>query len=186
MGYVRALYNSKFPTLAYQSTYFAWAVYGFNSGHFPSTISKQNLLFWIILAVIPTRPTAHSFRSLYHLVLQFYQAQHLSLITFVDQATSGRLTGIWFIPIVIRRVSLPPHFGPSKHQSWHSFGWYDNWICLWHLSTPTMMANPFPSFFSQLKYSGWVLSTTKCFFPDLGDSITGTALLIVGVHDTLE
>jgi hypothetical protein len=93
-GSVCALYNSKFPTLAYQSTHFAWVVYGFNSGHFPSTISKQNLLFWIILVVIPMRPTAHSFRSLYHLVLQFYQAQHLSLITFVDQATNGRLTGI--------------------------------------------------------------------------------------------
>ncbi len=100
--------------------------------------------FW---CVIPTRPTAHSFRSLYHLALQFYPAQHLSLITLVGQAINSRLMGIWFIPIVIRRVSLPLHFGPSKHQSWRRFGWYDNWICLWHLSTPTMMADPFPSFF---------------------------------------
>jgi hypothetical protein len=44
--------------------------------------------------VIPTRPTVHPFRSLYHLVLQFYPAQHPSLITFVDRVTNGRLMGI--------------------------------------------------------------------------------------------
>ncbi len=51
-GSVCALYNSEFPT-AYQSTHFAWAVYGFNSGYLPSTISKHNLLFWVILACDP-------------------------------------------------------------------------------------------------------------------------------------
>jgi hypothetical protein len=52
-GSVRALYDSKFLPLAYQSTHFTWAVYGFNSGHFPSTISKRNLPFRVILACDP-------------------------------------------------------------------------------------------------------------------------------------
>jgi hypothetical protein len=54
---------------------------------FPNEIFRFGS-FW---HVIPTRPTAHSFRSLYHLVLRFYPVQHLSLITFVDWVT---LTGI--------------------------------------------------------------------------------------------
>jgi hypothetical protein len=49
-GSVPALYNSEIPALTYQSTHFTWAVYGFNSGCFPTTISKWNLPFWVFLA----------------------------------------------------------------------------------------------------------------------------------------
>jgi hypothetical protein len=39
---------------------------------------------------------------------------------------------------------------------------------------------------SQLKFSGWVISTLKCLFPNYGDSIIGTASIIVGVHDSTQ
>jgi hypothetical protein len=41
-------------------------------------------------------------------------------------------------------------------------------------------------FMSLLKSSGWVLSTTKCLFPDFGNSIIGTTSVIVGVHDSTQ
>ena len=41
-------------------------------------------------------------------------------------------------------------------------------------------------FMSPLKTSGWVLSTTKCLFPDFGNSITGTTPVIVGVHGSTQ
>jgi hypothetical protein len=47
------LYNSEFPALAYSVTRFRWAVYGFNSGHFMSTIKARNLPFSIVLACDP-------------------------------------------------------------------------------------------------------------------------------------
>jgi hypothetical protein len=62
-GSVRALYNSKFPTLAYQSTQFTWAVYGFNSGHVPSTISKRNHPFWVILECDPYKANRALFQE---------------------------------------------------------------------------------------------------------------------------
>jgi hypothetical protein len=45
---------------------------------------------------------------------------------------------------------------------------------------------PVSKFIFQLKSSGWILFMTKCFFPDFGDSITGTASLIVGVHNSTQ
>ena len=50
---VRALYNDEFPALAYRVMNFSWAVYGFNSGHFLSTISKRNLPFSVVLVCDP-------------------------------------------------------------------------------------------------------------------------------------
>ena len=49
----RSLYNSDVLALAYRASHFIWAMYGFNSGHFSSTIIKQNLLFQVILACDP-------------------------------------------------------------------------------------------------------------------------------------
>jgi hypothetical protein len=50
---IRGLYNNKFPALAYRVTNFLWVVYGFDSGHFFSTISKRNLPFSVVLACDP-------------------------------------------------------------------------------------------------------------------------------------
>jgi hypothetical protein len=41
-------------------------------------------------------------------------------------------------------------------------------------------------FTSHLKSCGWVLSTTKCTFPDLGDSVVGISSIIVGIHDSTQ
>jgi hypothetical protein len=37
-------------------------------------------------------------------------------------------------------------------------------------------------FVTQLSSSGWVISSTKCAFPDYGDSVIGTRTIVVGVH----
>jgi hypothetical protein len=51
---------------------------------------------------------------------------------------------------------------------------------------PNHDGQPVSKFFFSTQVFSWVLSTTKCFFPDFGNSITGTALLIVGVHDSTQ
>jgi hypothetical protein len=50
---IRALYNSDCPALAYRAMAFTWAIYGFNTGHFFSTILKRNLPFQTVLACDP-------------------------------------------------------------------------------------------------------------------------------------
>ena len=49
----RRNYNAEFPALAYCATMFSWAIYGFNSGHFVSTIEGRNLPFRIVLGCDP-------------------------------------------------------------------------------------------------------------------------------------
>jgi hypothetical protein len=49
----RKLYNSEYPVFAFRASHFVWVVYAFNSGHFASTISKQNLPFSVLLACDP-------------------------------------------------------------------------------------------------------------------------------------
>jgi hypothetical protein len=50
---IRTLCNLEIPALAYWATHFIWAIYGFNSGHFSSNTSKQNLPFHVVLACDP-------------------------------------------------------------------------------------------------------------------------------------
>ncbi len=47
---LRVLYNSELLVIADSASHFPWAVYGFNSGHFVSTIKQRKLPFLIILA----------------------------------------------------------------------------------------------------------------------------------------
>ncbi len=61
---IRALYNSDCPALAYRAMAFTWAIYGFNTGHFFSTISKCNLPFQTVLARNPYESNRALFREL--------------------------------------------------------------------------------------------------------------------------
>jgi hypothetical protein len=60
---IRALYNSDCPALAYRAMRFTWAIYGFNTGHFFSTISKRNLPFQTVLACDPYESNRALFRG---------------------------------------------------------------------------------------------------------------------------
>jgi hypothetical protein len=60
----RVLYNSELSVMAYSASHFPWAVYGFNLGHFISTIEQRNFPFSIGLAC---NPYAHGHgRALLH------------------------------------------------------------------------------------------------------------------------
>jgi hypothetical protein len=37
-------------------------------------------------------------------------------------------------------------------------------------------------FVTQLSKSGWVISSTSCYYPNYGDLVTGSTTIIVGVH----
>jgi hypothetical protein len=53
LGSSRTNYNADIPALAYRATTFSWALYGFNSGHFASTVEKRNLPIQVVLACDP-------------------------------------------------------------------------------------------------------------------------------------
>ncbi len=90
---IRGLYNTEFPALAYHATHFSWAIYGFNSGHFVSTILKQKLPFVPFWHAIPTNMVAHYSVSSCT-ARQFYPVQHPSLTISVVWVCKGPLMGI--------------------------------------------------------------------------------------------
>jgi hypothetical protein len=63
---ISGLYNAEFPALAYRATHFSWAIYGFNSGHFVSTILKRNLPFCVLLACDPYKYGCALFSEFVH------------------------------------------------------------------------------------------------------------------------
>ncbi len=185
-GSVRALYNSEFPTLAYQSMHFTWAVYGFNSGHFPSTISKQNLPCWVILACDPYEAN----RALFQEFVQSCPPVLPSTASLLNHICG--LGNQWPIDGYLIHSH---HYQTSKPTSTVWAIQASIVAQLWMIQQlnlfvafvhPDHDGQPISKFISQLKSSGWVLSMTKCFFPDFSNSIIGTALLIVGVHDSTQ
>jgi hypothetical protein len=53
LGSSQCLYNSELTWTANMLTHFDWAIYGFNSRHFVSVISKRGMLFCVVLACDP-------------------------------------------------------------------------------------------------------------------------------------
>ena len=156
-------------------------MYSFNSGHFVSTILKRNLPFDIILAC---NPHAHG-RALFDefttcpCILPSASAllDHIRgsgdqslidgyLIHSHRYQTSEPTTAFWAIQTsiviqlqAIRRLRVFIAFVHPDHDS-----------------------RSVSKFVTQLDRSGWIISSTKCSFPDYGDSVIGTATIIVGVH----
>ena len=164
---------------------FSWAVYGFNSGHFLSTISKRNLPFSVVLVCDPFqygRALFHEFSACptvlpsagalldhihasgeqvpldgYLVHSHCYQTNEpVTPFCGIQASIVIQLRLIWKLNLFIAFVHLD-HNGRSVLK-----------------------------FVKQLTSSGWVLSQTTCLFPDFGNLVIGNASKIVGVHDSTQ
>ncbi len=180
-----SLYNSDVPALAYRASHIMWAWYGFNSGHFISTILKRNLLFHIVLACDPYK----SNRALFH---EFTSCQ-----TILPSASA-----------LLDHVRALGDQGPIDGYVIHSHRYQNSkpatafWslqgsivaqlriICRLNLIVafvhPDHDGRSVAKFMKTLTSLGWVISSTKISFPDLGDSIVGTTTVLIGVHDSTQ
>ncbi len=182
---IHGLYNAEFPVLAYRATHFSWAFYGFNSGHFVSTISKWNLAFCVLLACNPYEYGRALFSEFVHCPTVLPSAASLLdhirgsgeqgpidgyLIHSHHYQTNEPTSAFWAIQasIVLQLLTI------QKLNLFVAFVHPDHDGC------------SVTKFVSQLKSSGWVVSTLKCLFPDYGDSIIRTVTINVGVHDSTQ
>ncbi len=164
---------------------FSWAVYGFNSGHFVPMIEKRNLPFRIVLACDPFEYGRSLFGEFAECPIVLPSAASL-LDHIRGSGDQGHIDGylihshryrsskptlaFWGIQAsivrqlrVIRSLNLLVAFVHPGHDS-HSVS----------------------KFVSQLKPDGWIMSTTMCSFPTLGDSVTGSVSVIIGVHNSTQ
>ena len=178
-------YITKFSALTYCTTHFSWVVYGFNLGHFTSTISKRNLPFRVILAWDPYN-YGHALFS------EFVQCP---TVLPSDASLLDHIRGLDEQGPIDGYLIYSHHYKTSDPTSVYLAIQASIVLQLWSIWRLKLFVAfvhrdhdgcSISEFVSQLKSSGWVISTMKCLFPDFVDSIIGTASIIVGVHDSTQ
>ena len=175
------MYNLEFPVLAFRVACFSWAIYSFNSGHFASTISTRNLLFAVSLAC---NPYAYG-RALFaeFTGCQFILPSAAALLDHICGSGEPGLINGYLIHSHCYQTSEPTHAFWSIQASIVT-----QMQIIWKLCLFVAFVHPdhdgrsIAKFITQLSHSGWVISSTKCYFPDYGDSVVGTTTIVVGVH----
>ena len=175
------MYNSEFPALAYCVAWFSWAIYSFNSGHFASTILTRNLPFAVTLAC---DPYAYG-RALF---TEFTGCRCIlpSAAALLDHIRGSGEPGLidgYLTHSHRYQTSDPTHAFWSIQASivtqMQLIRKLRLFVAFVH---PDHDGRSVAKFIAQLSHSGWVISSTKCHFPNHGDSVIGTTTIIVGVH----
>jgi hypothetical protein len=182
----RALYNSDITRTAGMIAHFDWAVYGFYSGHFLTTISEKGMPFRIVLACDPYSNGRALFRTMTPCTHIFDGASAL-LDHIRSSGINSKLTGylihshrysgsettsqFWDLQSqivaqlrIIRALSIVVAFVHPDHDN-------------------RAVSN---SFAKKLTADGWLVNDTQISFPDHGDSVVGQCRLIVAVHSNSE
>jgi hypothetical protein len=184
---IRSLYNSDLTAAARSLSRFDWAVYGFNCGHFISSIRLLGLPFAIVLA---SDDYAHS-RSLFTelsactgpilngctLLLDHIQTSKITskLSGYVIHSkrftTTEPTSRFWQLQAAIvkelrlvRSLSLVVAFVHPEHDS-HAVS---------------------HQFITRVKSDGWLVSNRQVSFTEFGDSVADSCRLIVAVHPHTE
>jgi hypothetical protein len=179
--YIHPMYNSEFPALAFCMACFNWAVYLFNSGHFASTISMRNLPFDISL-------TCNPYAYVRALFIEFTKRRCIlpsaaALLDHICKSGDQSLLNGYLIHSHRYQASEPTTAFWSLEASIVA-----QLQAIWKLRMFVAFVHPdndsrsVSKFVTQLFNSGWVISSTKCSFPDYGDSVVGTMTIVVGVH----
>jgi hypothetical protein len=165
--------------------HFLWAIYGFNLGHFLSTVSKRNLPFQVMLACNPYE----SNRSLFH------EFVGCPLVLPSATALLNHIRGLGDQGLIDGYLIHSHRYQNSEPAMafWTIQASIVVQLCIiWKLNVYVAFVHPdhdgrtITKFMSLLKSSSWLLSTTKCLFPDFGNSIIGTMSVMVGVHDSTQ
>jgi hypothetical protein len=179
----RALLNDEFPYYAQQVLQFSWAVYSFHGGHFASTIQSWNLPFQVRLA-------CNLHESSQSLFQEFISCRHIfsSATDLLNHIHASGDTSVFHGYLI-----HSPRFQTSKTTT--TFWQIQATIILQlrlmqSLSIIIAMIHPdhnggsMKTFSLNLKSTGWVLSSTDVFYPDLGDTIAGSCCLIIAIHSS--
>ena len=182
----KVLYNADIPAAARRLLQFDWAVYGFNSGHFVSTIRSRNLPFNIVLASDPYAASRALFKEfapdcdtilngaaelLDHIRGSGRSSViHGYLIHSHRYPTSAPTKKFWEIQaaivIQLRRLRSLSIFVAVIHPD--------------HDGRAVELLR------SKLKADGWILSLTNSSFTEFGDSVAGDCRLLIGVHSATD
>ena len=176
----KCLYNSDITRTTGMLARFTWAIYGFNSGQFLTSINDGGLPFKIVLACDPYVNGRALFRELTDCptvidgasaLLDHIRASGITSPLSGYMSSTEPTTRFWDIQSnivrqlhIIRSLSLVVAFVHPDHDG-------------------RSMSN---AFVKRLSADGWIFHDTSVEYSVYGDTIPGTSRLIVGVHSNTE
>jgi hypothetical protein len=156
-------------------------MYLFNSGHFASTISKRNLPFDVLLACDPYAYGRALFNKFTGCRCIFPSAA--ALLDHIHGSGDQSLLNGYLIHSHCYQTSEPTNAFWSRQASIVAqFQAIQKLLLFVAFVHPDHDSRSISKFITQLTKSGWVISSTKCSFPEYGNSIVGTKTIVVGVH----
>ena len=175
------LYHSELVLTARTILEFQWAVYSFNSGHFMTNIRRHCLPFRVTLAADTTLSGRSCFKEFTNCQRILTGAKEMLdhvrssgdtspidgyLIHSHDLSSASNVSAFWQIQaslvVQLRSIrNLPLFVAIISHHA---------------------TSRAITVFCNTLSDSDWVISSTDLYFPDYGDSVAGSARLLIGVH----
>ena len=182
----RCLYNSEITRAASLLAHFDWAVYGFNSGHFLSSIADRGLPFHVVLAADPFA----NGRALFCETTKCRRILASATELLDDVRTSGITSAMTGYLIHSHRY----YSSEPARRFWELQSQIVKQLRITRsLSIVVAFVHPAHdsraislAFVKSLQSDNWIVSDTSVAFHEHGDSVSSSSRLIVAVHGNTE
>ena len=157
-------------------------MYGVGSGHFISTITKNNLPFNIVLAVdvsVHGWPFIHLF------------AKCPRVVSGLEDMIVSIVSDVGF-SVVGYSIYSPRDMPPQQHDFFWIYQLQIIRDCHQRFGLHSLIIHvndicpngPMRTFNQELLTDGWLLSNFQVYYPDFGNSIDSTAAIVLGIHSS--
>ncbi len=184
---VRSLYNSDLTAAAWSLSRFDWAVYGFSSGHFISSIYSLGLPFAIVLASDDYAHSRSLFTELSACTGPILGGCHAPLDHVKASKITSKLSGY-----LIHSKHYDSTQPTSRFWQLQASIVTQLWITRLLLIVTAFVHPDHDSrmvslqFITRRKLDGWLVSNQTITFTKFGDSVADNCRLIVAVHSHTE
>ena len=177
------LYNNDIPLLASELSSFAWAVYGFNSGHFVSSLLGPSAADEIVLAA-DTRPVGRALFSEFTKCPVVLDSA-IKLLERINLSTaSTTIHGYLLHAHRFLHHDTQRRFWKTQIQlikALQTKRRLQVFVAHLHVDCDEMYVE---QFVRSVARSGWVVSRQGVYYPDFGDSIADQGTFLIGIHRT--
>ena len=177
----RILYNANVTELGWKLSHFAWATYGFNSGHFISTIMENSLPFTIGIACDPFPSGRSLFKSVGDCSRILTTAPEL--LNFVRSSDNqGHLHGYLIHSHSFPSTDATTSFWQTQTAIIAQMRLINRLCVVVAFVHPDHDGRSVAGFKQSLTRAHWLVSSTTISFASMGDSISGQSSVIIAVH----
>lgn len=179
----RYLYNANISEAGWALSHFSWAVFGFNTGHFLSSILSRNMPFTIRYACDPLASGRALFAEFGNCDTVFGSAHEL-LHHIRSAGDTSFIHGYLIHSPLFATTDLTAQFWQTQAAIIAQLRVIHR-LCLFvAFVDPRHDGKCVTGFKSTMKRAGWHITASPLAYPSFGDSVAGSTHIIVGVHSS--